>query len=170
MLSYSVGQHRRFLPGVLAVLSATVLLGWGILLSSHVPEPHWYGSLDQDWVSTAALIALPWLVGLALTHRARRASAYRRLTEQMMKTKGEYERLVAHAQRMEISNELDELLAHTIAAIALQAAGARRLAGRPGAAAGLEEALTAIEQAGRVLTVDGGHLALITAGLALPAG
>jgi hypothetical protein len=95
----------------LAVLSATVLLGWGILLSSHVSEPHWYGSLDQDWVSTAALIALPWLVGLALTHRARRASAYRRLTEQMMKTKGEYERLVAHAQRMEISNELDELLA-----------------------------------------------------------
>ncbi len=154
VLSYSVGRHRRFWPGIVAVLSTVALLGWGIWLSSHVPEPHWYGSLVQDWVSTAALITLPWLAGLALTHRARRADAYRRLTRQMMETKSDYERLAAHGQRMEISHELDELLAHTVAAIALQAAGARRLAGRPGAAGDVEEALTAIEQAGRTALAD----------------
>ncbi len=57
-------------------------------------------------------------------------------------------------RRMEISHELDELLAHTVAAVALQAAGARRLAGRPGAAGDVEEALTAIEQAGRTALAD----------------
>jgi signal transduction histidine kinase len=154
VLSYSVGRHRRFWPGIVAVLSTVALLGWGIWLSSHVAEPQWYGSLVQDWVSTAALIALPWLAGLALTHRARRADAYRHLTRQLTETKSDYERLVADAQRMVISHELDELLAHTVAAIAMQAAGARQLAGRPGAAGDLEEALTAIERAGRAALAD----------------
>jgi hypothetical protein len=55
ILSYSVGRHRRLWPGVLAVLSAVTLLGWGIWLSRRIPEPNFYGSLAQNWASMAAL-------------------------------------------------------------------------------------------------------------------
>jgi hypothetical protein len=130
-LARYAGKRIDQAPAVLAVLSAAALIVWGIWLSSHVPEPHRYGSLAQDWVSATALIVLPWLVGLGMTHRDRRADAYRRLTEQLIPTKSEYERFVARSQRMEICTELDELMAHSIAAIALQAAGARRLMDNP---------------------------------------
>jgi signal transduction histidine kinase len=154
ILSYSVGRHRRFWPGALAVLSAAALFGWGIWLSRHVPEPNTYGSLAENWASAAALIVLPWLAGLAMTYRSHRADAYRHLAEQLAQTTSEYERLVAQSQRMEICAELDELLAHTIAAIALQAAGARRLMDNPGAVGETREAIAAIEQAGRAALAD----------------
>lgn len=154
VLGYSVGRHSRFWPGVVAVLSAVALFGWGIWLSSHVPEPHWYGSVAQGWISTAVLIALPWLTGMAMTHHARRTDAYRRLTEQMTRTRGEYEQLAAQSQRIVIGGELDQLLAHTIAAIALQAAGARRLAESASERDDVQEAIVAIEQAGRGALAD----------------
>jgi signal transduction histidine kinase len=101
----------------------------------------------SDYIWSAIIFAVAWLVGFALGGRLRETDETRRLADQAEAEREEQARLAVAEERARIARELHDVVGHSVSVMTVQASAVRRL---------LEpdqdkerEALLVVEQTGR---------------------
>lgn len=145
---FALGRHEpTWWRGAAAVAALNVALAW--MDGPEVP-------LLADVLWVGGLTFLPWFFGRLVLAHARQNEVLvdqgRRLVEDQHRVA---ERAVAQ-ERTRIARELHDVLAHSVSVMVVQAGAARALLGHDEAAA--DEALSRIEDAGRTVLDETGHL------------
>lgn len=117
-----VGLRRSAIGVTLAgglFLAATVLAG--------VLEPHsGVGGATSAAGALPFVIVIPWVLGRVVRERQRRADALAALELQAERERSQRERAAIAEERAVIGRELEDIIAHSVSVMVVQAGGARR--------------------------------------------
>jgi len=145
LCSYGAGAWLESRRSVLAFAMAAVLLVAGQVISTYVTDV-----TGGDLGSLATLMVLftaPWVLGRFVNARHRKAEAFSSLAAQAATERGERERAAVAQERLTIGRELQDIIAHDVSVMVVQAGGARRLLyDEPDRA---RESILNVEQTGR---------------------
>lgn len=144
---YGVGAWVELKAGLWAIaLAAAGLVGVGLIASAqHAPGAA--SSPGSDLAVALFFVLAPWAVGLLMRERHRRAEAFESLERQTILDRAERERAAAAEEREMIGRELQDIIAHSVSLMVVQAGGARRmLLERPDRA---RESILCVERTGR---------------------
>jgi signal transduction histidine kinase len=150
VLAYSAGawlDQRRGLP---AVILGGTLFGCFVLLSD--TNLNSFGEIAADLFFACLLFAAPWFLGRLVRERGRRAAAFAVLAVQAAAERREHERAAIAQERVRIGSELQDIIAHSVSAMVIQAGGARRLLRSDPERA--RDSILTVEQTGREALAD----------------
>jgi signal transduction histidine kinase len=130
------------------------LLGFGtaalLLVASQLISTYATGVTGGNLGGLAVLMLLftvPWVVGRFIHERNRRAEAFSALAARAASERDERERAAVAQERLAIGRELQDIIAHSVSVMVVQAGGARRLLhDQPDRA---RESILNVEQTGR---------------------
>ena len=125
LLAYSVGSWLDLRRGLVAVVLGVSLFGGFVLLSD--PNLNSFGEIAADVFFACLLFVGPWFVGRLVRERSHRAAAFGELAVQAAAEHDERERAAIAQERVRIGSELQDIIAHSVSAMVIQAGGARRL-------------------------------------------
>jgi signal transduction histidine kinase len=125
VLAYSVGSWLDMRRGLVAVALGVSLFGGFVLLSD--PNLNSFGEIAADVFFACLLFVGPWFVGRLVAERSHRAAAFGELAVQAAAEHDERERAAIAQERVRIGSELQDIIAHSVSAMVIQAGGARRL-------------------------------------------
>ncbi len=149
LLAYGAGAWAPLRRGLAALAIAAGLLA-GLALTS--PRPDSAGEVATDVFFLALLFAVPWFVGRLGREPGRRARAFGDLAAQVAAENDERERIAIAQERARIGDELQDIIAHSVSAMIVQAGGARRvLRSRPDLA---RASILSVEETGRDALAD----------------
>jgi signal transduction histidine kinase len=152
VLAYSVGawvDGRRSIVDL--VFGLTVLGAWS-LLPGVGGAPTGVGPIAQALFYAVVLIAPAWFVGRLVRGHSRRTTAFRDLAAEAELERAQLETAAIVEERTRIGSELQDIIAHSVSAMVIQAGGARRaLRSDPDRA---REAILNVEQTGREALAD----------------
>ena len=138
--AYSLGayaRHRQFIAGL--------VLGTVLATAMTAVQPD--NTASSYVFSVFVTMVGPAIVGRHLRHRARLHRTLRAKTEELARLRAEEAERAAGEERARIAGELDDVVAHALSAMTVQAAGARRLVLTDAARA--RDAFAAVEATGR---------------------
>lgn len=122
LLAYSTGARLDLRGGVLALI-----LG-GAAFSGFVFRA---GSGTAAIATVVFFVGLafagPWFVGRLTRERNRRVAAFRELGQQAIAEREEREQAAIAEERVRVGRELQDIIAHNVSAMVIQAGGARQL-------------------------------------------
>jgi signal transduction histidine kinase len=150
VLAYSVGAWLELRRSLVAVVLGVSLFGGFVLLSE--PNLSSFGEIVGDLVFACLLFLTPWFVGRLVRERSRRAAAFARLALQAAAEHDERERGAIAQERVRIGSELQDIIAHSVSAMVIQAGGARRLLRSDPERA--RDSILTVEQTGREALAD----------------
>jgi signal transduction histidine kinase len=150
VLAYSVGAWLELRRSLVAVVLGVSLFGGFVLLSE--PNLSSFGEIVGDLVFACLLFLTPWFVGRLVRERSRRAVAFARLAVQAAAEHEEREHAAIAQERVRIGRELQDIIAHSVSAMVIQAGGARRLLRSEPERA--RDSILAVEQTGREALAD----------------
>jgi signal transduction histidine kinase len=146
LCAYGVGAWVDTRRGLFVLVVAFALLyAMGAIATAQGGPgvPGYVGSL-----SIALFFLVPaWVVGSMVRERTRRADAYAELERGARAERAQRELAAVAEERAMIGRELQDIIAHSVSVMVVQAGGARRLLGAEPARA--RESLLAVEQTGR---------------------
>jgi signal transduction histidine kinase len=150
LVPYSLAAHAKSAHRMLVGLAAVIAAGAVSQASQAAPNT------AAGWTSTiagdAALVFVPFFVGLALRQQRLRAEALERLAMQLEREREERARTAVAEERTRIARELHDEVAHAMSVIAVQADAAEgALAHDP---ALVERPLLAIRETARAALSD----------------
>ena len=123
LLAYSVGARLDVRHGLTALGLAGAIFT-GFVLNTESTSS---GVLGTALFVLSVAFAAPWFVGRMARERGRRAGAFRELAAQATAEQIERERGAIAQERARIGSELQDIIAHSVSAMVVQAGGARRL-------------------------------------------
>jgi len=125
-------------------------LAAGLLCADQLIEmyaTHVSGGGPSGFATLMALFLAPWVLGWFVSERHRRADAFSALAAQTVAERAERERAAIAQERLAIGRELQDIIAHSVSVMVVQAGGARRLLrDEPDRA---RESILNVEQTGR---------------------
>jgi signal transduction histidine kinase len=134
---------RRGLAG--AAVAGVLLFLVGVV--SHAQHEPGAPGLGGGLAIVVFFVAGPLAVGWVVQSRNRRTEAFTELERQATAERSEFERTAIAEEREAISRELQDIIAHSVSTMVVQAAGARRLlTAQPDRA---RQSLVSVEQTGR---------------------
>jgi signal transduction histidine kinase len=144
--AYAIGAWVEPRRGVPVLLVCFVLLyGVGAIATAQRASgaPGWVGS-----ISLGFFFLIPaWTVGCLVRERTRRADAFAELERGALAERMQRERTAVAEEREMIGRELQDIIAHSVSVMVVQAGGARRLLGvEPDRA---RESILTVERTGR---------------------
>ncbi len=122
-LAYGAGAWQQTRASVASLAAAAALFG----VFNFSPGPGPQGGIGSYLFVCVVALGAPWLIGRIARARSRRAAAFRELAARAAEMRAERERVAAEGERLRISSELHDIIAHSVSAMVIQAAGARRL-------------------------------------------
>jgi signal transduction histidine kinase len=149
LLAYGAGAWLPSRRGLSALVVAAALFS-GLALTT--PTPGSIGEAGQDTFFVALFFFPPWFAGRITREPSRRAAAFRALAEQAAAENDERERVAVAEERARIGNELQDIIAHSVSAMIIQAGGARGLMFREPDRA--RTSILQVEQTGREALAD----------------
>ncbi|HEV2975774.1 MAG TPA: histidine kinase [Solirubrobacteraceae bacterium] len=150
VLAYSVGawlDPRRSLGAV--ILGYTLFGGFVLLADTNLSSS---GEIAADVFFACLLFAAPWFLGRLVREHGRRAAAFGELAVQAGAEQRERERAAIAQERVRIGGELQDIVAHSVSAMVIQAGGARRLLRSDPERA--RDSILTVEQTGREALAD----------------
>jgi signal transduction histidine kinase len=151
VLAYSAGAWPELRRGLASLLLSAALLGASFALSGPQPSSV-VATIGENWGFTSLLLAVPWFFGRLVHERTRRSAAFRELAAQAA-AEQEASAFDSIAQeRVRIGAELQDIIAHSVSAMIIQAGGARRLLRSDPDRA--RESIVNVEQTGREALAD----------------
>jgi signal transduction histidine kinase len=150
VLAYSVGAWMDSPRSLGAVLLGGTLFGGLVLLSDANLSS--LGEVAADLFFVCLLFAAPWFLGRLVGERGRRAAAFGELAVQAAAEQRERERAAIAQERVRIGSELQDIVAHSVSAMVIQAGGARRLLRSDPERA--RDSILTVEQTGREALAD----------------
>jgi signal transduction histidine kinase len=149
LLAYGVGAWAPLKRGLATLAIAAGLLA-GLVFTA--PRPGSAGEVATDVFFLALMFAVPWFVGRLGREPGRRARAFGDLAAQVAAENDERERIAIAHERARIGDELQDIIAHSVSAMIVQAGGARRvLRSRPDLA---RASILSVEETGREALAD----------------
>ncbi len=150
VLAYSDGAWLDLRRSLAALFLGAGLFGGFVLQSAAAPLSA--GTIATDLLFLALLLTAPWFVGRLARERGRRAAAFGELAAQAATEREQRERAAITEERIRIGRELQDIIAHSVSAMVIQAGGARRaLASSPQQA---RESILNVEETGRQTLAD----------------
>jgi signal transduction histidine kinase len=122
LLAYSAGAWLDLRRGVLALILGAAAFSGFVLRSGSGTTGITTGLFFVGLVFTA-----PWFVGRLTRERNRRVRAFRELGLQAAAEREERKRAAIAEERVRIGHELQDIIAHSVSAMVIQAGGARQL-------------------------------------------
>jgi signal transduction histidine kinase len=150
LVPYSLATHARSAARMATGLAALIAAG-GVSQAAQ-PAPHSLGGWTSTIAGDAALIFVPFLVGLAQRQQRLRAEALEQLARQLEREREERARTAVAEERTRIARELHDELAHAMSVIAVQADAAEGALVRDPAL--VERPLLAIRETAREALAD----------------
>ena len=123
LLAYSAGAWLDLRRSVVALI-----LGMG-LFSGFVfdADASLSGGIGAELFFASLVFVAPWCVGRVARERSRRAAAFSELAAQTAAEHEAHEQAVIAQERVRIGRELQDIIAHSVSAMVIQASGARQL-------------------------------------------
>jgi signal transduction histidine kinase len=149
LLAYAAGAWLDARRARRALSAAMVAFG-GFVLST--PTPHSAGDVAAAVFLVALLFAAPWLIGRLARESSRRAAAFQALAAQAAAESEERERAAIAEERARMGHELQDIIAHSVSAMIIQAGGARRML--PTEPQRARDSILAVERTGREALAD----------------
>ena len=149
LLAYGAGAWLDGRRALVALTGAIGLFG-GFVLST--PTPHSAAGVARAAFFVSLLFAAPWFIGRLARASSRRAAAFRELAEQVAAESEQRERAAIAEERARIGHELQDIIAHSVSAMIIQAGGARRM--MPSEPDRARESILAVERTGREALAD----------------
>jgi signal transduction histidine kinase len=150
VLAYSVGAGLDLRRGLVALAGVSGLFGAFLAVSG--AEPASVGGIAAGVSFLAIVMIVPWLVGRVARERGRRAEGFALLAAQTAADHAEHERAVVTQERARIGGELQDIIAHSVTAMVIQAGGAKQLLRSDPDRA--RESILAVEHTGRETLAD----------------
>jgi signal transduction histidine kinase len=145
LCSYGTGAWLGLRRSVAAFAAASALLVADQLIETYVT--HVTGGDLGNLAVLMLLFTVPWVVGRFINERERRTQAFSSLAAQAATERTDRERAAVAQERLTIGRELQDIIAHSVSVMVVQAAGARRLLhDEPDRA---RESILNVEQTGR---------------------
>jgi signal transduction histidine kinase len=145
LCSYGAGAWRGPRRSLAAIGGAAGLLVADQLIESYVTDVT--GGGFSGFATLMLLFLVPWVLGRFVFERTRRADAFAALAAQTAAERAERERAAVTRERLTIGRELQDIIAHSVSVMVVQAGGARRLLGTEPDRA--RESILSVEQLGR---------------------
>lgn len=150
VLAYSVGAWLDLRRAVVAVIvSQSLFCGFVLLVDRNLSS---VGAVAGDLFFACLLLTAPWFVGRMVRERSRRAAAFSELAVQAVVEHDQRERAAIVKERVRIGSELQDIIAHSVSAMVIQAGGARRLLRSDPDRA--RESILTVERTGREALAD----------------
>ncbi len=130
MLSYSAGAWLESRRSVRTLLAACCLLAANELLPFDGGPPSGVGDIVYVLFYASMLIFPAWFAGRLVRERRHRESAFRELAAQAAAEQAARESAAVAEERARIGSELQDIIAHSVSAMVIQAGGARQFLGR----------------------------------------
>ena len=147
LCAYGAGAWLARRRGAIATALAIGLLYADALVASYVDHasgaPGWSGGLAL----VVSFLLVPWVIGCFVRERTRRAAAFAALEAQVTAERSERERAAIAQERIVIGRELQDIIAHSVSVMVIQAGGARQLLGHQPERA--REGILNVERTGR---------------------
>jgi signal transduction histidine kinase len=150
VLAYSLGAWVDLRRGLFAVVLGVCLFGGFVLLSDSNLSS--FGEIAADLFFTCLLLGAPWFLGRLVSERSRRAAAFGELAVQVAAEHDERERAAIAHERARIGSELQDIIAHSVSAMVIQAGGARRMLSSDPERA--RDSILTVERTGRETLAD----------------
>jgi signal transduction histidine kinase len=147
VLSYSVGAWLDLRRGLVALVLGGIAFSGFPFISEDAST-----AVGSDLFALVVLFAAPWFVGRVARERSRRAAAFRELAAQAAVEHEQHKRAAIAQERERIGGELQDIIAHSVSAMVIQAGGARRLLRSDPARA--RDSIVIVEQTGREALAD----------------
>jgi signal transduction histidine kinase len=145
LLAYAAGAWLTFRVGLASAFGGAALV---LVALTRSAGP----GLVFDVFGAAAVVGLPWFMGRVSRGGARRSEAFREQAVRAAADRAERERAAIAAERERIGRELQDVVAHSVSAMVVHAAGARRtLRANP---ARSRESILEVERTGRETLAD----------------
>ncbi len=122
VLAYSTGAWLDLRRGVLAVILGGAAFSGFVFRSGSGSA-----AIATVLVFVGLVFAVPWFVGRLARERNRRVAAFRELGLQAAAEREERKRAAIGEERVRIGRELQDIIAHNVSAMVIQAGGARQL-------------------------------------------
>jgi len=122
LLAYSTGASLDLRRGGLALVLAGAVFSGFIFHSGSGT-----GGIATALFFVGLAFAAPWFVGQLTRERNRRVDAFRELAAQAAAEREERKRAAIAEERIRIGRELQDVIAHNVGAMVIQAGGARQL-------------------------------------------
>ncbi|MFZ0040304.1 MAG: histidine kinase dimerization/phosphoacceptor domain-containing protein, partial [Solirubrobacteraceae bacterium] len=122
LLAYSAGAWLDLRRGVVALIVGAAAFSGFVFHSGSGTT-----GIPTDVVFVGLVFAAPWFVGRLTRERNRRVIAFRELGLQAAAEREERKRAAIAEERVRIGRELQDIIAHSVSAMVIQAGGARQL-------------------------------------------
>jgi signal transduction histidine kinase len=152
VLAYSAGagvDARRSVPVMMLGLA---LLGAWSLLTGDGGAPTGVGPVAGGLFYATVLIVPAWFVGRLMREHGARATAFHELALRTTRDREQRESAAILEERRRIGSELQDIIAHSVSAMVIQAGGARRMLRSDPERA--RESILNVEQTGREALAD----------------
>ncbi len=148
LLAYGPGAWLDLRAGLRALALGTIAFSGFVFLT----EPNASSAVGSELFVLIVVFAAPWFVGRVARERGRRAGAFRELAAQAALEHERHERAAIAQERERIGGELQDIIAHSVSAMVIQAGGARRLLRSDPARA--RDSILIVERTGREALAD----------------
>ena len=145
LCSYGAGAWLPPQPGLTVLAGSAGMLAADQLIEQHVT--HVSGGGWSGLATLMLLFAAPAVLGWFVRERTRRGDAFALLAAQSAAERSERERAAVEQERLTIGRELQDIIAHSVSVMVVQAGGARRLLREEPDRA--RESILNVEQTGR---------------------
>ncbi len=125
-VAYAAGAWAAPRRSVIALMLGVGLLWSSVFLPGDGPTPTGFGAVASNLVWVSLMIIPGWFVGRLARQRSRRATAFRELAAQVNVEREQLESAAISEERTRIGTELQDIIAHSVSAMVIQAGGARR--------------------------------------------
>lgn len=126
LCSYGAGAWLQLRRGLIALAFSCVLL-YGVVVAGYLQRAPGAGTLAGGTGILIFFLVAPWAVGRVARESSRRAKAFADLEDRITAEQAERERAAIAEERVMIGRELQDIIAHTVSMMVVQAGGARRL-------------------------------------------
>jgi len=147
LVGYGAGAWLELRRSVIVVACASVLLYADTLIERYVTHVAGAGSWSGGLEFVITLCIGPWAIGRFMRERHRRAEAFALLERQATAERAERARAAISEERILIGRELQDIIAHSVSVMVVQAGGARALLRSEPTRA--HDSLLTVEQTGR---------------------
>ena len=151
-LAYGAGAWQDGAAGVLSLMASLALVGATPFVPGAESPPTGIGDIGSSLFYSALMVVPGWFVGRIVRRQSRLGLGFERLADRAEDDRHRHEQAAISEERARISQELQDIISHSVSSMVVQAGGARLLLRREPERA--RASIVDIERTGREALAD----------------
>jgi signal transduction histidine kinase len=151
-LAYGAGAWQDGAAGVLSLIASLALVGAAPFVPGAEAPPTGVGDIGSSLFYSALMVVPGWFIGRIVRRQSRLGLGFERLADRAEGDRHRHEQAAISEERARISQELQDIISHSVSSMVVQAGGARLLLRREPERA--RASIVDIERTGREALAD----------------